>query len=358
MPFAGDEERRAFAIDLLAGRDEAMSRSERRQPGAYLWWLWQKGATLEGLHWYVSERAKYSDHGLMAAEYPSDDVEAFVHSGARVFDKYKVEALRGGCRQPDYRGEITGDALTGKASLQRVRFAEDPRGGMAIWKMPELDPETIITDRYLVVVDIGGRGMKSDWSVIAVFDRSPMRRGEGPEVVAQWRGHTDYDLLAWTAARIAVFYDNALLVIESNTIETREAQRGVACDQSGYLLIELRDAYDNLYARTASHDGVNSGAPVRYGFHTNTVTKPMIVAGLVAAIRDGLYTERDEECLSEYLTYEQRDNGSYGAIPGRHDDILMTRAIGLHVAFHEMETPVLRSRHRPAPRAAFCDPYG
>ena len=34
----------------------------------------------------------------------------------------------------------------------------------------------------------------------------------------------------------------------------------------------------------------------------------------------------------ELSVYERRANGSYGARSGRHDDILMTRAIGLHVA--------------------------
>ena len=44
-------------------------------------------------------------------------------------------------------------------------------------------------------------------------------------------------------------------------------------------------------------------------------------------------------CLDEYLTYEQRPDGSYGAISGKHDDLLMTRAIGLHIAFNEMPPP-------------------
>ena len=81
------------------------------------------------------------------------------------------------------------------------------------------------------------------------------------------------------------------------------------------------------------------GAPVRYGFHTNISTKPAIVATLVKVIREGLYTERDQNCLDEYLSYERRPNGSYGAIAGCHDDLLMTRAIGLHICFHEMDTP-------------------
>ncbi len=86
----------------------------------------------------------------------------------------------------------------------------------------------------------------------------------------------------------------------------------------------------------------------------------MVISMLVKAVREGLYVERDSECLSELATYELRQNGSYGALPGSHDDILMTRAIGLHICFREMEMPrvVMRSRRftpseRPASAAVF-----
>ena len=49
--------------------------------------------------------------------------------------------------------------------------------------------------------------------------------------------------------------------------------------------------------------------------------------------------ERDRDCLDEYLVYERRQNGSFGAIPGHHDDLLMTRAIGLYICFNEMDPP-------------------
>ena len=343
LPF-GPGEREAFAKSLVEGREARQAISGRRQPGRYLWWLWERGATLEALNWYVSERSKYSDHGLMAAEYPSDDVEAFVHSGARVFDKYKVEDLRKGCHPPLMRGEIDGDAPSGPKSLRGVRFSPDGNGALCVWKDREEDPLVRVSDRYLVVVDIGGRSLKADWSVIVVFDRRPMTAGGKPEVVAQWRGHTDFDLLAWNAARIAAYYSDALLVVESNTLETSDPDRSVDGDQSLFLLNQVRDAYPNLYARRGSEEAVRQGAPVRYGFHTNVATKPMVISALVQAIREGLYVERDELCLAEYLTYEQRPNGSYGALPGRHDDLLMTRAIGLHICFNEMPAPRLVSR--------------
>ena len=333
------EESRKFAETLIKGKNDNQADSTRKQPGAYLWWLWEKGATLEAINWYVKERAKYSDHGLMAAEYPSDDIEAFVHSGARVFDRYKVEALRKGCTMIPIKGEITGESPTGPDSLLNVRFNEDSQGNLRVWKRPEKLTDSEVTGRYLTVVDIGGRSAKADWTVITVFDREPMTRGEGPEVAAQWRGHTDFDLLAWNAARIAKFYDNSLLVIESNTLETHDRDRLVEGDQSHFLFHQLKSAYTNLYSRKRKPEDIRQGAPVKYGFHTNAATKPLIIANLVKVVREGLYTERDEMCLDEYLCYEQRQDGSYGALSGRHDDLLMTRAIGLHVCFNEMDPP-------------------
>ena len=83
---------------------------------------------------------------------------------------------------------------------------------------------------------------------------------------------------------------------------------------------------------------------MKYGFHTNMATKPMVISTLIAAVRDGLYIERDTAAISEFLTYEQKENGSYGALQGHHDDILMTRAIGLHICFHEMSMPRMVER--------------
>lgn len=345
-PFAKGE-KEEFAFRLLRDKEREESESPRCQPGAYLWWLWTKGATLEAINWYVAERSKYSDHGQMASEYPSDDIEAFVHSGAKVFNRYKVEALRDGCSLIPVRGELHGEKVSGPETLKRIRFVEDELGLLRIWKHPEPDGEVKITDRYLTVVDIGGRSEKSDWSVVTVFDRAPMIVAEPPEVVAQWRGHTDFDLLTWNAARIAGFYNDSLLVIESNTLETRDRDRMVEGDQSQYILNELGSVYPNLYARKSKPEDIRDGAPRKYGFHTNIITKPLIISNLIKVVREGLYIERDPMCLDEYLTYEQRPDGSYGALSGKHDDLLMTRAIGLHVCFNEMDMPKRIHNNQP-----------
>ncbi len=58
----------------------------------------------------------------------------------------------------------------------------------------------------------------------------------------------------------------------------------------------------------------------------------MIISGLIALVREHGYIERDEAALNELLTYQVKSNGSYGAQEGCHDDMLMARAIALHVA--------------------------
>lgn len=340
LAFQSEKEKQEFAQNLYDNRENENVSSSREESGKYLWWLWERGATLEAINWYIQERAKYTEHGLMAAEFPSDDVEAFVHSGARVFNKYKVENLRPSCKPPKYIGEVYADADEGSKALQNLRFAEDKQGLLHIWELPEPDDEKeIITDRYLTVVDVGGRSSKADFSVIVVFDRLFMAEGGKPVVVAQWYGHCDIDLLAWKAARIAAFYNNSLLVIESNTLETHDKERQVDGDQSQFILNQIKDIYPNIYARKQSEEDVREGLPRKYGFHTNVATKPMIISTLVKVIREGLYTERDARCLDEYLCYEKKPNGAFGAIVGKHDDLLMTRAIGLHICYFEMEIP-------------------
>ena len=341
LPFDSAEELHAFAQKLYDNRDNAYTPSNREESGRYLWSLWEKGASLEAIHWYVYERAGKNDFAVMAAEFPSDDVEAFVHSGTMVFDKYLVKRFEPYCCKPKCIGEVYADADEGEEALSNLRFREDRQGLLSIWAKPETFEGYEVTNRYLTVVDVGGRSNKADWSVIVVFDRLSMIDGsEPPSVVAQWYGHCDIDRLAWRAAQIAAYYNDSLLVIESNTLETHDKERQVeGGDQSQYILNQISDIYPNLYARRQSEDEIREGAPRKYGFHTNVATKPMIISTLVKVIRERLYIERDKRCLDEYNTYERKKNGAYGAIVGKHDDLLMTRAIGLHICYREMEMP-------------------
>lgn len=347
---------REFAEQLYALRNQQMANDDRHEPGRYLWWLWQKGCPLQAIFWYTIERTKFHDHADMAAEAPSDDIEAFKHSGAKVFSEYYVHQQEANCRPPRYVGEVEcqvninpedfkryqyrpNERFRGKEILSGLHFVPDEQGSLWVWEMPEVYDDCVVKNRYLVVVDIGGMSNKADFSVILVLDRYWMTEGGRPSVVAQWYGHIDHDVLAWKSAQIAKFYNDALLVIESNTLETRDRDRDVDGDQSNFILNQIKESYNNLYERTQDDDAILSGMPHKYGFHTNTQTKPVIIANLVRCLRDNSYVERDKRCLSEYMVYTKFQNGSFGAAKGHHDDLLMTRAIGLHICFNEMPMP-------------------
>lgn len=294
----------------------------------YETWLWEKGATLEAIAWYRAKRREYARHADMMAEYPSDENEAFAHSADRIFDASAVQRLRKNCSEPIAIGDIAGRKLTGRDALCDIHFSHEINGMMKIWQMPRIDRK--MRNRYIVAVDVGGRSHRADYSVIAVFDRIGLLTNDTIELVAQWRGHTDHDLLAWKAAQVATFYNNALLVIESNTLETADDDT-----RTHYILDTIADNYRNLYARQAIGNEIAPSQPTRWGFHMNRSTKSALINTMINALRNNYYIEHDEMACHEFDVFERKPNGSFGAQEGEHDDILITRCIGYYIATHE-----------------------
>lgn len=289
--------------------------------------LWNDGLTLEMIHWYHLKRREYTSHALMKAEYPTNDIEAFAMSGRMVFDEGALARLRRGCRPPEITGELQGDADSGPGALSHIKLIEAENGLLKVWRLPD-QVNRPVKNRYIAVVDVGGRSPAADFSVVAVIDR--LSFGGKPEVVAQWRGHIDHDRLAWKAAQIASWYNGAHLVVESNTLETS------GCNVAGaYILDVIARHYPNLYRRARRGDKPSDV----YGFHTNTSTKPCAVFELIRQVRDGLYTERDIDAVDEMSWFEMKSASSFGAVDGRHDDILITRAIALLVIAERFSQP-------------------
>ncbi|MDE6755959.1 MAG: hypothetical protein K2J66_02335 [Muribaculaceae bacterium] len=282
--------------------------------------LWERGLTLEMIQWYHDKRAEYQSAEQMHAEYPTTDEEAFIATEHCVFNPEEVERMRADCNDAFEKGELAGEAVTGEMSMEGLRWAESPLGGMKIWSHPE---RARSERRYVVGVDVGGRSITSDWSVIVVIDRCGGDDGATAEVVAQWRGHCDHDILAWKAVQAGRYWGNALVVFESNTFESENIEG----DPGLYILSQVKRYYPNIYHRRS-----DEGSGKRIGFHTNRATKSMIINGMIARVRERGYIERDEGALNELLTYQVKNNGSYGAQEGCHDDMLMARAIALHVA--------------------------
>lgn len=317
-------------------------REDKKNHWEYFYWLWTIGATLQGIYWYELKMREYSDIQDMQQEYPSNPVEAFKFSGQNEFDLYKVEQMRKFCKKPVFQGEIYGAAPKGELAMERLHLEAKDAGELKIWEYP--DKKCRLKNRYFVSVDIGGKYKTSDYSVITVLDRIDMMAEDGvlnedagPQVVAEWYGHTDPDLLAIKCGQIAAYYNNALLIVENNTAYSK--LNDVDTDNVSELFFPiLLPLYDNLYCHNKSelNRGENT-AEKKWGFNTNSSTKVSIIKYMGQCIRDVLYIERERECLNECMVYMKFPNGKYGAQTGKHDDRVMSRAIGLYVSRFEWD---------------------
>ena len=293
--------------------------------------LFELGATLEAIAWYRDKRREMPDEWRLFSEFPSTAAEAFQSSGRRVFRIPYVNNARRDCLPPTFIGDIKEVVENGKKTIQFEPLAPGERSDentLNVWLMPEKDDT--MRDRYIVAVDVGGTSDKADYSCILVADRMAMIEGGVPEIAACWHGHIEHDQLAWKAVEIARAYNNALLVMEANTLETE----GTEGNTFEYILNEIADKYNNLYCRTSQIE-IKQGRPRRWGFHTNSSTKPMVINFLIKALRDGLYIERCLQTTYELDLYEFKDNGKeMGAIEGNHDDRVMATAILVWVCYN------------------------
>ena len=327
LPFKTEQEKIDFVIWLYKNRED------EQYHGSYFWWLWEiKGATLEGIHWYVNECKKYNDLDGMRQEYPSDDVEAFLFSGTTVFDPYKLKEMEEDCKgiEPIMVGDIEGDSYDAAddACMDNIRFIERSGGPLKVWAGP--DNSEIVRHRYIVACDIGGSHKTSDFSDIVVLDRYDEIYGGVPEIVAEWHGHCDADQLAMRCAQIAHFYNDAYLVIENNTAYSR--MNNTEGNQSELFFPILLPLYNNLYSASQSKLKKVKNIEMKWGFNTNKNTKVAVVKTMARIIRDGGYMERELAAIDEctyFLYYKQ--NEVYGAVAGKHDDRVMARAIALYV---------------------------
>ena len=83
----------------------------------------------------------------------------------------------------------------------------------------------------------------------------------------------------------------------------------------------------------------------------------MLVNNYNALLRESGYMEYDETAVNEADMYEIKDDGSWGAVEGNHDDLLMTRMGAFWMAIQYMPIPEIvklkakqDSRKRPSVR--------
>jgi phage terminase large subunit len=113
------------------------------------------------------------------------------------------------------------------------------------------------------------------------------------------------------------YYGDALIGIEANfdSYPIKELQR------LGYLKQYVREAQDTYTGKTEK----------RFGFKTTSLTRPTILAHLIAVVREHCDTINDKDTLEELLTIIRNEKGRIEAPEGGHDDQMMGLAIAHHI---------------------------
>lgn len=221
--------------------------------------------------------------------------------GESVFNAERVNARLALLAPPEKRGYFT--FIYNGAEISDPRFVEDEKGFIAVYEKPRTG------ERYVIGADTAGDG--SDSFVAQVVSAS-----EGRQVAVLRRGF-DEDVFARQVWCLGKAYNNAIIAIETNfsTYPTKELER------LGYANQFIRIAEDEFTHR-----------PTRsYGFKTTAVTRPVIIAGLIEVVRDGLGLISDKTTLEEMLTFVRNRKGRPEARQGAHDDCVIALAIAYYV---------------------------
>ena len=333
------EDLHEFIDWLVTHKDDDKPNGRWKDSGKYYYWLWEIGSTLEHINWYRHRRLRLS-FAKMCNEAPETPEQAFFTAGNHVFDPFMVHEKSLRCREPSYIGDLVADGEKGEAALSNIRFIPNSTGNLRIWEKPDDSP---VANRYLVVLDPRrGASEGADPASITVIDRLLMMKDFGlngkPGVVAEMNYKADPDLQAYDAMRLAKWYNDAKLVIESNTMESMDAERNNGIDPFEYILDIVGKLYKNLYMRSAPEENADGTIVYKWGFQTNRLTKPKIINFMKECLRDDLWDEPSTYCCSQMASYME-DHGKTNAEHGKHDDVVMSRAIALWICYKEMPQP-------------------
>jgi len=183
---------------------------------------------------------------------------------------------------------------------------------------------------YVVAVDVA-RGNGSDYSTVQVLEVNELKQ------VAEYKGQVDTKLFANRVVSIAREYNNAMLVVENNSI--------------GWAVIQdvIDIGYDNIYySKSAINVLDDSSNAYKYdyrynkdgmtpGFTMSHVTRELIIDKLALYFREmdhnGVYTSRPKinslRLINEMYSFIW-DGRKTQAAKGYNDDLVIAMAIGLY----------------------------
>lgn len=202
-----------------------------------------------------------------------------------------------------FRYEKTWDASLQKTVLSGIRFEEREDGPVTIWDAPkERTP-------YVIGGDTAGEG--SDWFSAYVIDNTTAAMCAR---VYMQSDEAEYTTQVFCLGR---HYNSALIGLEVNF--------------STYPTRTLQDwNYPRLYVRQ-TEDSFTHQPKQSYGWRTDPVTRPAMLAELRETVEAHPEIIRDAQLLREMLVFCKDKTGRPAALTGEHDDLVMGYGITLRI---------------------------
>ena len=230
-------------------------------------------------------------------EYPANPHEAFIATGSPVFDNLKLFRLKEIVPPPIARYDCM---------VELHQFVAKADGHLKVWEEPQRGKS------YIISADVAEGLTEGDFSSADVIDH---RTGEQ---VAQWHGKIHPRPFGKLLAALGRRYNTALIGVERNN----HGLTTVSC------LID-DEAYPNLYAEMVPEP---PGKPRRrYGWVTTSTTRPLIIDNLSIELVEDSHGIKCKETLEEMMGFKVQNNGRMEADRGRHDDRVLSYAIGKHL---------------------------
>lgn len=253
-----------------------------------------RGASLEQLMW---RRNKIASKGIniFHQEFPSTPIEAFVSSGANVFDTSHI------VQRLSLIPQLKEHPLPKDASPVLKTY----KNYLKIWKLP------VKKKKYYLGVDAAeGLGETSDYSVICVLDEDGYQ-------CAEWRSNKVKPYIFAEIVRdLGHMYNGGLLVVEKAS--------------AGHTVVDKLHSdfkYINMY-KYKSYDEKSGKRKRKVGWETNKASKPMIISNMQEMFEKNVVL-LNSKALMEEMKLFQMIGDKMSAPSGQHDDCVMACAMAI-----------------------------
>jgi len=251
------------------------------------------GLDNDQLYW---RRLKIAESGekKFRQEYPATAEEAFIVSGANVFNVEKLQAL---IPQPIL--------AVREFDFDKISFEDAQKGGLHVYKYPRFD------EAFVVGGDVA-LGVGRDYSTAVVMNTRK-------QIVALYRNnYIDPSKFGDLLFYLGRYFNNALLAVESNSMGIATLNR----------LVQME--YMNMYYQTKIAN-ISKEESTRMGWRTTSASKPAIIGFLKSAIDSDEIWMPSPIIINEMMTYVSTDEGRTESVSGGNDDTVIATAIALEV---------------------------